>query len=137
MTDQLSTATLSELRAQLERQRDELNDQIRTREVAQGANELLDPIYLNGPDADLGDLSAHRTEWDYTCMVVMGLRQQLADVEHALVKFDDGTYGVCEDCKRPIPERRLRRIPEARYDVEHQAWHEDHERSSVQIRSLA
>ena len=31
----------------------------------------------------------------------------LTEVEHALEKFDAGTYGVCEICGAPIPEARL------------------------------
>lgn len=138
MIEQLPSPILRELRAQLERQRDELKGQIKAREDAQDANEPHDPVYLSGPDTDLGDLSMQRTDWDYACAVIMDLRQNLASVEHALAKFDKGTYGLCEECGRPIPERRLRRIAEARYDVEHQTWHEHQQRfDTQQARSLA
>lgn len=137
MIDELAAPTLHELRTQLERQRGELKEQIRTQEDAQGANEPRDPLFLGGPDTDIGDLSTQRTDWDYTRAVLMSLRQHLANVERALAKFDKGTYGLCEDCGRPIPERRLRRIPEARYDVEHQARHEDRERFDTRLRTSA
>ena len=35
------------------------------------------------------------------------LLQQAADVERALTKLDDGTYGVCDSCGARIPEGRL------------------------------
>jgi RNA polymerase-binding transcription factor DksA len=49
------------------------------------------------------------------------LQRQLDEVNIALQKFDNGTYGVCETCGKPIDERRLRAFPAATHDVEHQA----------------
>jgi RNA polymerase-binding protein DksA len=43
--------------------------------------------------------------------------QVIADVEHALQRISDGTYGCCERCARPIPVERLEAIPEARLCV--------------------
>jgi DnaK suppressor protein len=41
------------------------------------------------------------------------LRQQLADVEHALHKFEEGTYGLCDACGQPIDPARLEALPQA------------------------
>jgi RNA polymerase-binding transcription factor DksA len=41
------------------------------------------------------------------------IREQLADVEHALHKFEEGTYGLCDNCKQPIDPARLEALPEA------------------------
>jgi len=35
-------------------------------------------------------------------------------VERALVRFDDGTYGLCADCGRPIDPARLEALPYVR-----------------------
>ena len=35
------------------------------------------------------------------------LLQQAEEIERALVKFDNGTYGVCDACGADIPEGRL------------------------------
>jgi len=37
--------------------------------------------------------------------------QQLAEVEAALVRVAEGTYGVCQVCNRPIAPERLEAIP--------------------------
>lgn len=42
-------------------------------------------------------------------------RQAIADTAHALRRMSEGTYGLCEDCRRPIPLGRLRAVPHARY----------------------
>jgi len=38
---------------------------------------------------------------------------QLADVEHALHKFEDGSYGSCDICGQPIDPARLEALPQA------------------------
>ena len=38
---------------------------------------------------------------------------QLAGVEHALQKFEDGTYGLCDNCGQPIDPARLEALPQA------------------------
>jgi len=42
------------------------------------------------------------------------VREQLADVEHALHKFEEGTYGLCESCGQPIAPDRLEALPQAK-----------------------
>jgi len=42
------------------------------------------------------------------------VREQLAAVEHALHKFEEGTYGLCESCGQPIDPARLEALPQAR-----------------------
>src|SRR5437588_4590 len=53
----------------------------------------------------------------------IGANQQalLTEVQAALKRIEDGTYGKCEVCGRPIPEKRLEAIPWATRDVEHEA----------------
>ncbi len=40
------------------------------------------------------------------------IRDQLAEVEHAFHKFEDGTYGLCECCGQPIDPARLEALPQ-------------------------
>ena len=37
----------------------------------------------------------------------------LAEVEHALHKFENGTYGLCDVCSKPIDPARLEALPQA------------------------
>ena len=41
------------------------------------------------------------------------VREQLAEVAHALQKFEDGTYGSCDSCGQPIDPERLEALPQA------------------------
>ena len=40
-------------------------------------------------------------------------RDQLSYVEHALQKFEEGTYGMCDVCGQPIDPARLEALPQA------------------------
>jgi len=48
----------------------------------------------------------------------------LAEVEHALAKFEDGTYGICESCGARIDRARLEILPSAVYCMECQTRRE-------------
>jgi DnaK suppressor protein len=45
---------------------------------------------------------------------------ELSDVEHALRRLDDGTYGTCEVCGQPIGPEHLETAPAARFCASHQ-----------------
>ncbi|HEX6208331.1 MAG TPA: TraR/DksA C4-type zinc finger protein [Actinomycetota bacterium] len=53
--------------------------------------------------------------------IVEQLEDRLADVDRALERIEDGSYGVCEACGKPIVRERLAAIPAARFCVEDQA----------------
>lgn len=40
-------------------------------------------------------------------------KEQLAEVERALQKFEDGSYGLCDNCGGPINPARLEALPQA------------------------
>jgi DnaK suppressor protein len=46
------------------------------------------------------------------------LETGLLRIERALAKLDEGTYGVCDRCERPIPTARLRAMPDSVLCVE-------------------
>ncbi|HEV2754516.1 MAG TPA: TraR/DksA C4-type zinc finger protein [Actinomycetota bacterium] len=71
--------------------------------------------------ADVGSETFERTK---ELSVQEDIDGRLDDIEHALAKLSDGTYGVCEICGEPIPEERLEALPAARYCVAHQAQQE-------------
>ena len=41
------------------------------------------------------------------------IREQSAEVEHALHKFQEETYGLCDSCGQPIDPARLEALPQA------------------------
>ena len=57
--------------------------------------------------------------------------QMVADIDQALLRMDEGGYGVCIRCSQPIDERRLEALPTARYDAACQAVIEERNGGSV------
>ena len=47
--------------------------------------------------------------------------QMVADIDQALMRMEEGSYGMCVRCGREIDERRLEAVPTARYDAACQA----------------
>lgn len=52
--------------------------------------------------------------------ILESLEGELADLETALRRLDEGSYGRCEECGQPIPDERLEARPTARFCVEHE-----------------
>ena len=47
--------------------------------------------------------------------------QMIADIDQALLRIKEGSYGICARCGKLIDERRLEAVPTARYDADCQA----------------
>ena len=52
-------------------------------------------------------------EWEKRWALEKRLNDALADVEHAMKKYESGTYGICDLCSRPIEPDRLEALPQA------------------------
>lgn len=120
IADRQSESAFAEMRIALERARESLRAHLAALRTQ------LEPDDYTEMVGDQSDMSAARSEWERTFIEEHNLRDQLAEVEHALAKLDSGAYGVCEACGRPIPFARLKILPWARFDVEHQAAFEQH-----------
>ena len=64
--------------------------------------------------ADSGQVAAEQGE---ARTLETSLREQLGDVDRALAKFDEGTYGVCEKCGERIADARIEAMPATRYCI--------------------
>lgn len=47
--------------------------------------------------------------------------KMVADIDQALLRIEEGSYGICARCGKPIDEVRLEAVPTARYDAACQA----------------
>jgi DnaK suppressor protein len=62
--------------------------------------------------------------------------KMIAEIDQALQRIDDGTYGTCERCGKEISERRLEAVPTARYDAACQELIEQEEGMADEISTL-
>jgi RNA polymerase-binding protein DksA len=64
-----------------------------------------------GLDNHLGDMATVTFDRELDEGLEEGAQQTLAQIDRAIAKLDDGTYGQCERCGKEIPEERLRARP--------------------------
>jgi RNA polymerase-binding transcription factor DksA len=76
---------------------------------------------LSSYDQHQADMGTETFEREKDLSILEQVEAELADVEHALRRLDDGTYGTCEVCGKPIPDERLEAMPATRLCLEHQA----------------
>jgi DnaK suppressor protein len=75
-----------------------------------GADPDADEVAFDA-DAGFSDRSHSTEERGRVIATARALRSNLREVERALGKLDDGTYGRCERCGGPIGDERLDAIP--------------------------
>ena len=85
---------------------------------------------LSSYDQHQADMGTETFEREKDLSILEQVEAELADVEHALRRLDDGTYGTCEVCGTAIPDERLEAMPAARLCLEHQAEVEREVRSA-------
>jgi DnaK suppressor protein len=73
-----------------------------------------------GNDNHLGDLATATYDRELDEGLGEGAQQTLGEIEHALRKMEDGSYGTCEVCGKPIAAGRLAAIPWARLCIDDQ-----------------
>lgn len=101
---------LLELKAELERMRDGLDEDQQDRADGEG----------DYTEHDSGDLSQSIFSREMDATIEGQVGRRLEDVERALEKIEEGSYGVCDDTGEEIPKGRLEAVPEAIRTVEAQ-----------------
>ena len=102
-TTHLSAEELAALRENLHEQRLFRQEQLRL---------LGGPVTSRAEDR-LRQRAAAQTE--VRVKLAASARMVLTDVEAALTRMDEGSYGACHLCRRPIERERLMIVPQARY----------------------
>ncbi|CAM2159902.1 TraR/DksA family transcriptional regulator [Paraburkholderia tropica] len=118
MTGQtLSAAFIEEQRKRLlEMQRDVLGSEENTI-GAEGDREEA-----TGAEAEEYEDDAQKMEQDIANQALRNVNQQrIADIQRALEKIADGTYGFSDESGDPIPIERLKALPEAVVTVQEQS----------------
>ena len=104
----MTSADLARFRARLEQEHATISAQIADlQQRVEGANENSDQ-----PE-DYGDEAQTAVQQEETLIEMDVLRNTLYQIEKALERIDDGTYGVSEVSGKPIPIERLEVLPYA------------------------
>lgn len=105
----MSTLDIDAIRANLEDQRSRLISQLDELGATPTGDLRSDVNYGEG-FADAAAITAERTE---RLGLVETLKGQLEEVEKALARISEGSYGVCANCGKEIPAARLEARPES------------------------
>ena len=102
---------LDDLRERLMTERSELEVQLTTIEeqsFATSQSDLSGEVSFDEENADAGTFTFER-ERDLS--IENNVRDLLAKIDRALGKMDEGTYGICIRCGKPIEKARLKALP--------------------------
>jgi DnaK suppressor protein len=112
----------TEFRAKLEDERRRITDAIEylASENPGNMQDELGELGGRGADNHPGDMATVTFDRELDEGLGEGAQQTLAQIDRALTRLDDGTFGVCEHCGKQIPEERLRARPWATLCIDDQ-----------------
>lgn len=74
---------------------------------------------LSNMPIHMADVGTDNFEQEFTLGLIESERQILREIQEALVRIEDGTYGTCQGTGKPIPRVRLEAVPWAKYTIEY------------------
>jgi RNA polymerase-binding transcription factor DksA len=107
----LTKKEIDDLRSRLLDEREELDTQLSTIEdgsFAQTQSDLSGDVGLDDEAADAGTATFER-EKDLS--IEQNVRDLMAKIDRALKRMDEGTYGLCDRCGKPIEKARVKALP--------------------------
>ena len=69
------------------------------------------------PSGDIYDQASSERDRELDLLLGDREREKLKNIDEALLKIEEGEYGICEECEEEIPIGRLKIVPFARYCV--------------------
>jgi RNA polymerase-binding protein DksA len=81
---------------------------------------LEDEVEDEAYDQHPGDVGTVTLDREMELSLQGNTERLLEQVDHALAKIEEGTYGLCDRCGQPIREGRLKAVPYANLCMRHQ-----------------
>jgi DnaK suppressor protein len=102
---------MDEIKAILLKMKDDTLMEI-SKAVKTGSN-----VTTGEPSGDIYDQASSERDRELGLLLGDREREKLHSIDEALLKIQDGEYGICEECEEEIPLGRLKVMPFARYCV--------------------
>jgi len=109
----LSTKELQDLKERLVQERADLQEQYDEIEETTFSAAQSDLSGEMGFDEEYADAGTATFERERDLSLVNNLRDLMERIDKALARIDEGTYGLCARCGRPIEKARLKALPYA------------------------
>ncbi len=74
-------------------------------------------IQTGEPSGDIYDQASSERDRELGLLLGDREREKLRNIDDALLRIDEGEYGICEECEEDIPIGRLKVVPFARFCV--------------------
>ncbi|MBS1969040.1 MAG: TraR/DksA family transcriptional regulator [Bdellovibrionales bacterium] len=110
MNTHLSPQTIAECRKKLISMRQDLLNRVR---MAQ-----LDFGHVEKSSGDEVDQTVAQLAENHFLIAQERMRTQLIEIDQALARIENGTYGICEETEEPIETERLFAVPWTRLSIE-------------------
>jgi DnaK suppressor protein len=108
----MSTVDVDSFKARLLEERERTRKAIAyLHEENQGTTEDERRELSGGSDNHLADIATYTYDRELDSTLEESEELHLGHVEAALTRIDEGTYGTCENCNRPIAPERLEAMP--------------------------
>ena len=98
------------LRSRLESEKKRLNEEL---EQLKGSVRPTNERREGSPFGKREEEATEALELEKRLALEKRIKNELACIEHALQKFNQGTYGLCDNCGQPIDPARLEALPQA------------------------
>lgn len=69
---------------------------------------------ISGYAFHMADVATDNYDREFSLGLASGERKSLYELDDALKRIEEGTFGICDDCKSTITKIRLRAVPSAR-----------------------
>lgn len=87
---------------------------------------------LSGYGQHMADAGTDTFDRDFALSLVSSEQEALSEIEAAIKRIHNGTYGVCESTQKPIAKERLLAVPFTRYSTEAKKLVERHSHRAIQ-----
>jgi DnaK suppressor protein len=105
----MAIAKSNQIRAKLEAERKRIVDELAMLVGSQDMDERRE----GSPFGKREEEATESMELEKRLAVELRLKSLLAEVDRAIQKLDNGSYGVCENCHLPIDPARMEALPQA------------------------
>lgn len=110
-TKMFTDKELDELRQRLLEERGELEKQLHEIESSTFSTDQSELTGEMGFDEEYADAGTATFEREKDLSLVNNLQDLMQRIDKALARIDEGGYGLCERCGRPIEKARLKALP--------------------------
>jgi len=87
------------------------------REIQKTLKSGTDTLTIGEPSGDIYDQASSERDRELGLLLGDREREKLHAIDEALLRINEGDYGVCEECEEEIPLGRLKAMPFARHCV--------------------